>query len=254
MKKVKFGDIWKLGSKHYLMCGDSSEKAMVDAFLGDLVPRLMVTDPPYGVNYTTFDRKKGKRASERDADKALEEIRIRNDHRTNWSAVFANSKAQIAYVWFPSTVPDVSMQALRDGMYQPRQTIFWLKNRATLSRSAYHWKHESCLYGVRIGEQANWQADRKQTTVWEEKSVEPKKRIHPTQKPVELYTRPIINHTFKNEVVYDPFAGSGVVFIAAEKTGRKAYGIDLEPAYCEKILSRFESETGKKVEFVKNLF
>ena len=184
----------------------------------------------------------------------LQDIRIRNDHRTNWAATFQLSNAQIAYVWHPSTAPDVSIQALRDGNYQPRQTIVWLKNRATLSRAAYHWKHEACIYAVRVGENANWLGDRKQHTVWEANSVEPKHRIHPTQKPIELYLKPIEHHTEKKELVYDPFAGSGVVFSACEELGRTAYGIDLEPHYCEKILERFERETGKTPKLEGNIF
>ncbi len=249
--KVKFGDIWKLGD-HYLMCGDSSAKPMVKRFLGDVEPRLMVTDPPYGVNYQVRDRKKAS-TQQKDADD-LEDIRIRNDHRTNWSNSFLYGKAKIAYVWYPSTAPDVAMQALRDGMYQPRQTIVWKKNRATLSRAAYHWKHESCLYGVRVGDTANWQGDRKQTTVWEVAGVEAKDRIHPTQKPLELYTKPIELHTVPGEVVYDPFAGSGVIFSACEKTGRIGYGVDLEPHYCKKTIQRFQKETEKTATFIVNVF
>lgn len=234
------------------MCGDSSAKVMVDRFLGDVEPRLMVTDPPYGVKYQVRDRKQA--SSKLKDHEELEDIRIRNDHRTNWSASFAHSRAQIAYVWYPSTAPDVSIAALRDGMFEPRQTIVWLKNRATLSRSAYHWKHESCLYGVRVGYTANWKGDRKQTTVWQVKGVEPKDRIHPTQKPLELYTKPIVFHTGPKEIVYDPFAGSGVIFSACQETGRIGYGVDLEPHYCQRIIERFELESGVQAEFERNIF
>ena len=248
---VKFGDIFKLGD-HYLLCGDSSQPAMTKRFLKDVDPRLMVTDPPYGVKYQVRDRKNPENKESINLD--LEDIRIRNDHRTNWSASFFNSKAQIAYVWYPSTCPDVAIQALRDGMYEPRQTLIWLKNKATLSRSAYHWKHESCLYGVRVGNNANWFGGRKQHSVWEVKGVESKERIHPTQKPLELYTIPILNHTEPGETVYDPFAGSGVIFSACQKTARIGYGVDLEPSYLKKIIKRFEDEFGIKAEKLSNVF
>ncbi|NRA63473.1 MAG: site-specific DNA-methyltransferase [Pseudobacteriovorax sp.] len=249
--KVKFGDIIKLG-EHYLLCGDSSQGAMVSKFLKDVEPRLMITDPPYGVNYQVRDRKKP--GNKENVDQDLEEIRIRNDHRTNWSQTFYHAKAQIAYVWYPSTCPDVAIQALRDGMYEPRQTIIWNKNRATLSRSAYHWKHESCLYGVRVGNNANWKGGRKQHTVWDVKGVEPKERIHPTQKPLELYTLPIVNHTDPGEIVYDPFAGSGVIFEACQKSGRIGYGVDLEPAYCRKIVKRIQDQFDIEAEVIGNVF
>lgn len=146
------------------------------------------------------------------------------------------------------------MQALRDGMYNVRQSIIWAKNRMTLSRSAYHWSHESCLYAVRAGETANWQGDRKQRTLWNEPVPEPKERIHPTQKAIGLYLRPINNHTDPKEYVYDPFAGSGVVFAACEETGRRALGIEIDIEYCSRILQRFEDVSRKKTKFVKNIF
>ncbi|NRA46805.1 MAG: site-specific DNA-methyltransferase [Oligoflexales bacterium] len=252
--EVKFGDIWKLGN-HHLLCGDSTEEAMVSELIGRKKVRLMLTDPPYGVSYTTFNRKDPKRkASKEDKKKALADIKIRNDHRTSWSRAFLLSNAQISYVWHPSAVPDVAMQALRDAMYNVRQSVVWAKNRATLSRSAYHWAHESCLYAVKQGETANWLGDRKQRTLWQEPVPEPKTRIHPTQKAVGLYLRPINNHTDPKEFVYDPFAGSGVVFVACEETGRRALGVEFEPEYCSRIINRYQEQTGKKAKLVKNIF
>lgn len=252
---VKFGDIWQIG-KHKLLCGDASEKVMVDELMDGKLPVLMVTDPPYGVNYTTFSRKKANRElNDNDKKKSLEEIKIRNDHRASWSKVFLLSNAQIAYVWHPSSVPDVCMQALRDGMYQVRQSIIWAKNRPALSRSAYHWQHESCLYAVRLGETANWKGDRKQRTLWNEPTPEPKDRIHPTQKPVGLYIRPINNHTDPDDLVYDPFAGSGVVFSACQETGRTGIGVEIEPAYCQKIIKKWQEKRPEdEVVKLKNLF
>ena len=252
---VKFGDLWQLG-KHKLLCGDASEKVMVDELMGQKSPVLMVTDPPYGINYTTLSRKKATRElSESDKKKSLEDIKIRNDHRASWSKVFLLSNAQIAYVWHPSSVPDVCMQALRDGMYQVRQTIVWAKNRPALSRSAYHWQHESCLYAVRMGETANWKGDRKQRTIWNEPVPEPKQRIHPTQKPEGLYTTPILNHTEKGDLVYDPFAGSGVLLRACQETGRTGLGVEIEPAYCSKIIAKWADENPRsRTKKLKNVF
>jgi DNA modification methylase len=136
--KVNFGDVVRIGN-HWLLCGDSTEAPMVKAFLSE-EPRLMVSDPPYGVNYQVRDRK---HASGRSISADLEDIKIRNDHRTNWSKAFYLSRAQVAYIWHSSTAIDVAIAAVRDGDYQPRQSIIWLKNKHTLSRSAYHWRHES---------------------------------------------------------------------------------------------------------------
>ncbi len=248
--KVEFGDIIKIGN-HRLMCGDSTEEAMVEMFLSDERPRLMVTDPPYGVNFTVRNRKK---PQGKVIDGRLEDIRIRNDHRTNWAKSFFLSQAQIAYVWHSSTAIDVALQAVRDGGYEPRQSIVWLKNRMALSRSAYHWRHETAIYGVRCGATANWLGDRKQTTVWQEDIPEPKSRIHPTQKPIEIYTRPIKNHTTEGEIVYDPFVGSGSLFVAAEHTGRIGYGVEFEEKYCERLITRLEDELKVKSEKIVNIF
>jgi DNA modification methylase len=148
----------------------------------------------------------------------------------------------------------VALQAIRDGDYEPRQIIVWAKNRATLIRAAYHWRHESCVYAVRFGETANWKGDRKQATLWEAEIPPAKDRIHPTQKPIELYIRPILNHTERGDVIYDPFAGSGVIFAAAQEAGPEAFGVEIEPLFCEKIVARKESRYQLKPKFIGNVF
>lgn len=251
MEKIKFGDLIKIG-RHTLLCGDSSERAMLAPLFEDWFPVLMVTDPPYGVNFKVRDRKEPSTVLAQEA--TLEELRIRNDHRASWSRAFYLSQARIAYIWHASTATDVALQAVRDGDYEPRQMIIWAKNRATLSRSAYHWHHESAVYAVRFGETANWKGDRKQTTLWEAEVPLAKDRIHPTQKPIELYTKPILNHTDEGDMVYDPFAGSGVIFAAAQETGRVALGVEIEPLFCEKIIARMESHYRVKARTLGNVF
>ncbi|RYZ90031.1 MAG: site-specific DNA-methyltransferase [Proteobacteria bacterium] len=247
---VNFGDKFQIG-RHTLLCGDSTEKAMVSALLEGKEPVLMITDPPYGVKFTVRNRHDaGAKASPAES---LEQIRVRNDHRTNWSKSFLLSKARIAYIWHPSSASDMATQAIRDAGYDPRQSIIWLKNRAILSRSAYHWRHESSIYAVKEGETANWKGDRKQTTVWEANVPTPKDRIHPTQKPVCLYTKPIENHTDAGDLIFDPFAGSGTIFAAAEETGREALGIELDQALCEKIIERMRG-LGLETKLIGNIF
>lgn len=249
--QIKFGDLIKIGN-HTLLCGDASERAMLASLFGDRLPVLMITDPPYGVNFKVRDRKEPSTVIAK--GNTLEDLRIRNDHRVSWSRAFYLSQARIAYVWYAATATDVAIQAMRDGDYEPRQVIIWAKNRATLSRAAYHWKHESCVYAVRFGSTANWKGDRKQVTVWQAEVPLLKDRIHPTQKPIELYTRPILNHTDAGDVVYDPFAGSGVIFAAAQETGRIALGVEIEPHFCGKIIERLEQKYRLKAKVVGNVF
>jgi DNA modification methylase len=251
MEKIKFGDLIKIG-RHTLLCGDSSERAMLAPLFENRFPVLMVTDPPYGVNFKVRDRQEPSTVLAQGTK--LEELGIRNDHRASWSRAFHLSQARVAYIWHASTATDVALQAIRDGDYEPRQVIVWAKNRATLSRAAYHWKHESCVYAVRFGETANWKGDRKQTTLWAADIPPAKDRIHPTQKPIELYVRPILNHTERGDVIYDPFAGSGVIFAAAQEAGREAFGVEIEPLFCEKIIARMESQYQLKPRVIGNVF
>lgn len=249
--KIVFGDLIQIG-QHRLLCGDSSERAMLAPLFGEQLPTLMVTDPPYGVNFKVRDRKEPSTTIAQ--GNTLEDLRIRNDHRASWSRAFYLSQAKIAYVWHAATATDVALQSIRDGDYEPRQIVIWAKNRAALSRSAYHWQHESCIYGVRFGETANWRGDRKQTTVWHAEVPKPSERIHPTQKPIEIYTRPILNHTDPGDLVYDPFAGSGVIFAAAQETGRVGLGVEIEPHFCGKIVERIAEKYGLKAKVLGNVF
>lgn len=119
-----------------------------------------------------------------------------------------------------------------------------MKPSLVMGHGDFHWKHELCFYGWVKGHRARWLGDRKQTTVWE--IGRENDHIHPTQKPVEIFLRPIGFHTRKAEVVAEPFAGSGSQVIAAEKTGRKCYAMELDPRYIDVIVKRWENATGKK--------
>lgn len=249
--KMSFGDIYKLG-RHFLLMGDSTEEKMIKEYLKNKNIKLCITDPPYGVDYQVRNRKKMKTTLV--VKEKLADIKIKNDHRASWSKAFLLSGSPILYVWYPSSMPDVCINAIRESGYTPKQSIIWLKNRFTLSRSAYHWKHESCCYSVKNGETSNWVGDRKQHTIWEEKIPDPKERVHPTQKPVGLYTKPILNHTVEKDLVYDPFAGSGTIFEACEITKRTAVSVEYDAEYCSRIIKRWEDLTKKKAKFLKNIF
>ncbi len=135
---------------------------------------------------------------------------------------------------------------------QPRAQIVWAKQHFTLSRGDYHWKHETCWYAVREGRTSHWQGDRRQTTVWEIANNNPfgnpqreQSWGHGTQKPVECMRRPIVNNSRPGQAIYDPFLGSGTSLIAAEMTGRICYGVELDPAYIDVVVRRWQGFTGR---------
>ena len=239
---TKLGDVWILGN-HRLMCGSSTDEHSVASLLDGQSPNTMVTDPPYGVNYEAGWRAKAKcvKATEREQSSSLQ-----NDDKSDWYDAYALFPGNVAYVWHASAFTDVVMDGLRRAAFEVKQQIIWNKNVHALSRSDYHWKHEPCWYAVRGGER-NWKGGRKQMTVWDIKSVifEETKTSHPTQKPVEIFTRAIEHHTNQGEYVYEPFAGSGTAIIACEKLGRRSLSMELDPKYCDVIVRRWMQYTGK---------
>ena len=126
--------------------------------------------------------------------------------------------------------------------------MIWVKNRFVLSRGHYHWQHEPCFYAVRDGGKFRWQGARDQSTVWQiaTNADDDAATVHGTQKPVECMLRPILNNSARGEAVYEPFAGSGSTFIAAEKSGRRCLGMEIEPRYCDVIVERWQNLTGKR--------
>ncbi len=238
------GDVWLLG-KHRLMCGDSTSIDAVDRLLDGAKPNLMVTDPPYGVEYEAGWRAeaKGRAKTERE-----ETSRLQNDDRADWYDAWVLFPGDVAYVWHASAFTGVVKESLERADFQVRQQIIWNKNVHALSRSAYHWKHEPCWYAVRNGKDASWLAGRDQMTVWDIPSVifEKDKTAHPTQKSIGIYERPIENHTKRGESLYEPFGGSGTQIIACEKLGRVSYTMELDPKFCDVIIKRWENMTGKQ--------
>jgi DNA modification methylase len=243
---TKPGDLWLLG-EHRLLCGDSTKAEDVGRLMDGAVPRLMVSDPPYGVSLDQGwrDRRGLNRLGHAQSD------HLAGDDNADWAEVWKQSPADVAYVWSAAgALQLVAGAALEAAGYELRQQIVWVKTMAPLSRSAYHWKHEPCWYAVRSGATAGWIGDRKETTVWE--AASPKhimggsdeaKEDHPSQKPVECMERPIRNHAGD---VYDPFLGSGTTLIACERLGRRCYAMEIEPRYVDVAVRRWEDFTGKK--------
>jgi DNA modification methylase len=202
----------------------------------------MATDPPYGIGVDHRWRVglRQRRGSARTAT-------LRNDDRCDWREAFLLTTAPVAYVWHAALFSREAFDGLEAAGYEVRQQIVWRKQLHVLSRAHYHWQHELCLYAVRTGCAASWQGGRKQSTVWDAPSPimaygaggDDASTPHPTQKPLLLFERPILNHTQKGAIVFDPFCGSGSCLIAAEKTGRRCFAIELDPAWCDVIRDRY---------------
>src|SRR3989338_1931547 len=160
--KVKFGDVWRM-NQHRLLCGDSTERAMVEAFLDGYNPKLCVTDPPYGVNYQSKAN-----------NNELYQLKLKNDHIVSWADAFRLAKAPVLYVWFSFKHFDIVVRAINDSGYSAKQMIVWKKNHFSLQRHMYHLQHEQSLVCIKNGEKILWKGDRKQTSVWKVDSVKPK--------------------------------------------------------------------------------
>jgi len=231
----KLGDVWILGS-HRLACGDCTDPAIVAKCLNGVRPQLMVTDPPYGVEYDPAWRNDaGVNKQRRDA--------VANDDRADWSEAWSLFPGSVAYVWHAGKHASTVQQSLERSAFEIRSQIIWAKNRFALSRGHYHWQHEPCWYAVK-GE-TNWAGDRSQSTLWSI-NVEILDTNHGTQKPVECMRRPILNNSSPGQAVYEPFSGSGTTIIACEQTGRTCVAIELSPAYVDLALKRWQDYTGQK--------
>jgi DNA modification methylase len=245
---TRLGDIWQLGS-HRLMCGDSTADANVSALLAGVEPHLMVTDPPYGVNYDASWREK--LATQKPGTSTGS---VLNDNRVDWSETWALFSGNIAYIWHGGLQSGQVAEAIMANGFQIRSQIVWVKQGFVFGRSDYHWQHECCYYAVRGT--GNWQGDRKQTTVWEIKNLnkhpyaggntDEKSTGHSTQKPVECMKRPIENNSSPGQAVYEPFSGSGTTIIAGEMTRRSVYAMELNPAYVDIAVKRWEAFTGSR--------
>ncbi len=232
------GDVWCLGS-HRIICGDSTNAETVQQLLDGAVPVLMVTDPPYGVNYDPeWRHRSGINHSSRVG-------KVENDERADWAQAWALFPGTIAYVWHGALHAGTVAASLEREGFTIRAQIIWAKERLVIGRGDYHWQHEPCWYAVRS--KGNWMGDRKQTTLWTISSKDQDaETVHGTQKPVECMRRPIVNNTAPGDAVYEPFLGSGTTLIAAESVGRVCYAVELSPAYVDVGVRRWQAFTGKK--------
>jgi DNA modification methylase len=233
------GDVWLLGA-HRLICGDATVATDVERLLGGVAPLLMVTDPPYGVAYDPAWRNKAGASATRRTGKVL------NDDRADWREAWALFPGDVAYVWHGALHAAVVAESLEAAGFAIRSQIVWAKERLVLSRGDYHWQHEPMWYAVRRSGKGHWAGDRKQTTLWQIPSRDQDaETVHGTQKPVECMRRPMLNNSSPGQAVYEPFMGSGTTLIAAETIGRVCYAIELNPAYVDVAVVRWQTFTGK---------
>lgn len=233
---IKLGDVITIGP-HRLMCGDARSKEHVTTLTGETKPILMVTDPPYGVNYDPDWRNRSDRANGKPYGASAVGL-VKNDDRVDWTLAYSLFGGNVAYVWHAAWFAPITATNLESSGFEIVNQIIWAKNGMVISRGNYHWQHEPCWYAVKKGKNHNWQGDRTQTTVWEIDRPKRSETGHSTQKPVECMARPIMNNTKEGEHIYDPFIGSGTSMVAAEQLGRICLGMEINPQYCQIIVNR----------------
>ena len=236
----ELGDVWLLG-RHRLVCGDCTDPLVVDKALNGVKPHLLISDPPYGVDYDpSWRNEAGVSATARTG-------KITNDDRADWREAWALFLGDVAYVWHAGMHAKTVAESLEAAGFAVRSQIIWSKPRFVLGRGDYHWQHEPCFYAVRKSATGHWQGARDQSTVWTIGTIgdEDEATVHATQKPVECMKRPIENNSSPGQAVYDPFVGSGTTIIAAEMTGRACHAVELHPAYVDVVVTRWQNFTGQ---------
>jgi len=253
----QLGDVWTLG-RHRLVCGDCTNADVVDKCLNGVEPHLMVTDPPYGVEYDAGWRseaaKRPGKGKNTFGSAARAEGKVENDDRVDWSEAWALFPGDVAYVWHAGNMAHIVAESLIGCGLEIRAQVIWAKNNIVIGRGHYHPKHEPCWYAVRKkqGATGHWQGDRKQSTVWNIDKPMKSETGHSTQKPVECMKRPIENNSSPGQAVYEPFSGSGTTIIAAEMTGRACHAIEISPIYVDIAVKRWEEFTGKTAKRIIN--
>lgn len=232
---TKPGDIWTLG-RHRLVCGDSTKAETFDLLMAGAKANLVITDPPYNVNY---EGSAGKIQNDNMGNEAFYEFLL---------AAFRNTAAIMAddasiYVFHADTEGLNFRRAFADAGFYLSGCCIWKKQSLVLGRSPYQWQHEPVLYGWKKGGKHQWYTGRKETTIWE--FDKPKKNgDHPTMKPIPLLAYPIMNSSMSNTLVVDPFGGSGSTLIACEQTDRSCNTIELDPKFCDVIVKRYIEQVG----------
>ena len=259
------GDVWLLG-EHRLICGSSTDAGTVAALLVGSRPHLMVTDPPYGVNYDPAWRNKAKS----NQNQSKRTCKVLNDDEADWREAWALFPGDVAYIWHASLYGEIVADSMRVCGFSIRSQIVWAKPHFALSRGDYHWQHECCLYAlredggdcpempgycpgydscwyaIREGKKSHWTGSRSESTLWKiDFKGQDTQTTHGTQKPVECMRRPMLNNSEPGDVVYEPFSGSGTTIIAAESCRRRCYAVELDPKYVDMAVMRWQEYTSR---------
>lgn len=237
---IKQGDIFQLG-RHRLMCGDSTSLEDVQKLAGGVQVDLLVTDPPYNVNYEGATKDKLRIKNDNMKDTQFREF-LKNAFYAADSAMKVGASF---YIWHADSEGYNFRGACKDIGWSVRQCLIWNKNSLVMGRQDYQWKHEPCLYGWKDGASHLWMNDRKQTTVIN-MDRPTRNELHPTMKPVALFDYLIKNNTKSGDIVLDIFGGSGTTIMACEQNGRRGFLMELDPKYCDVIIKRWEEFTGEK--------
>lgn len=237
---TQLGDLYVLGN-HRLICGDARNPVDVARLFGEAQIDLLLTDPPYNVNYEGGTKEK----------LTIENDQMGDDDFRTFLYEFLNlafenmNPGAPFYIWHADSEGFNFRAAVKDCGQTVKQCLIWNKSSLVMGRQDYQWKHEPCLYGWKEGAAHTWYSDRKQTTVLDFDKPS-RNGDHPTMKPVELFRYQMTNSSKTGDVVYDPFLGSGTTIIAAEQLSRSCYGMELDPKYCDVIVKRWEEFTGLK--------
>lgn len=247
---VQRGEVYVLG-RHRLMCGDSTNADDVARLMDGERATLLATDPPYLVDYQGGNHPQSWANTPTTKDKHWDDYRDPDAA----SAFFAD----FLKVWLPHCVEGVPVyqwhatrrQSLVEAAWRKNgllvhQTVIWVKARPVLTRSDYMWQHEPCFYGWPEGHRPSQKPPANASTVWEINQQGEQDGIHPTQKPVEVFARPIQYHTTPGAICAEPFSGSGTQIIAAEQQGRRCFAMELEPNFVQVAIERWEAFTGEK--------
>jgi len=233
------GDVWLLG-EHKVLCGDATKAEDYKLLLGEELVDMCFTDPPYNVAYEGGTKEKLTIKNDSMGDE-----QFRQFLRDAYTAADAVMKAgAVFYIWHADSEGYNFRGAARDAGWSVRQCLIWKKSSLVLGRQDYQWQHEPCLYGWKEGASHLWASDRKQTTILEFEKPS-RNREHPTMKPVALFEYQLLNNTKGGDLVLDSFGGSGTTLIAAEKNGRVARLMELDPKYCDVIVRRWQDYTGE---------
>lgn len=243
--KSKLGQVYQLG-RHRLMCGDSTNPDDVKKLMNGVQADLLITDPPYNVNY------EGKQDSK---------MTIKNDHQEAENfykfllEAFTNAKDNMKagaafYIWYASSEAVNFNRSAVDAGLSVRQELIWAKNQMIIGRQDYQWQHEPCLYGWADGGSHSWYSDRKQTTILNFDKPQ-RSDLHPTMKPIPLFDYQIKNSSKSGDNVLDLFGGSGTTLMACEQDGRNAYLMEFDPRYVDVIIDRWEKFTGETAKLIQ---